>query len=67
MAITRGNGMAQLGSTDENGIGGPAYSAQVIADSESQLTFYTQVLGLEIRSERVFKSAGDKGTMNLPQ
>ncbi|QHJ13909.1 hypothetical protein FX988_04190 [Paraglaciecola mesophila] len=66
VAITRGNGMAQLGPTDENGIGGPAYSAQVITDSESQLTFYTQVLGLEIRSDRVFKSAGDKGAMNLP-
>ncbi|MGY8899555.1 MAG: VOC family protein [Paraglaciecola sp.] len=66
VAITRGNGMAQLGPTDESGLGGPAYSAQVITDSESQLTFYTQVLGLEIRSDRVFKSAGDKGAMNLP-
>ena len=66
VAITRGNGMAQLGPTDANGKGGPAYSAQVITDSESQLTFYTDVLGLEIRSDRVFKSAGDKGAMNLP-
>ena len=66
VAITRGDGMPQLGPTDENGKGGPAYSAQVITDSENQLKFYTEVLGLEIRSDRVFKSAGDKGAMNLP-
>ena len=66
VAITRGNGMPQLGPLDEHGKGGPAYSAQVITDSESQLSFYTDVLGLEIRSDRVFKSAGDKGAMNLP-
>ena len=66
VAITRGDGMAQLGPTDKHGKGGPAYSAQVITDSDSQLKFYTDVLGLEIRSDRVFKSAGDKGAMNLP-
>tara|TARA_R110002167_G_scaffold349844_1_gene561788 strand:+ start:1624 stop:2718 length:1095 start_codon:yes stop_codon:yes gene_type:complete len=66
VAITRGDGMPQLGPTDENGKGGPAYSAQIITDSETQLDFYTDVLGLEIRSDRVFKSAGDKGAMNLP-
>jgi len=66
VAITRGNGMAQLGPVDKNGMGGPAYSAQVIENSEEHLQFYTDVLGLEIRSDREFKSAGDKGAMNLP-
>ncbi|XQW83572.1 VOC family protein [Thalassotalea piscium] len=66
VAITRGGGMAQLGETDENGLGGPAYSAQIIEDSVEHLKFYTDVLGLEIRSDREFKSAGDKGAMNLP-
>jgi len=66
VAITRGNGMAQLGPVDNRGMGGPAYSAQIITDSASHLTFYTDVLGLEIRSDREFKSAGDKGAMNLP-
>jgi len=66
VAITRGNGMKQLGPIDEQGLGGPAYSAQVITDSENHLKFYTDVLGLEIRSDREFKSAGDKGAMNLP-
>jgi len=66
VAITRGGGMAPLGPIDENGLGGPAYSAQVIENSEQHLKFYTDVLGLEIRSDREFKSAGDKGAMNLP-
>ncbi|NMP30099.1 extradiol dioxygenase [Thalassotalea sp. M1531] len=66
VAITRGGGMAQLGPIDGNGLGGPAYSAQIIEDSEQHLKFYTDVLGLEIRSDREFKSAGDKGAMNLP-
>ena len=66
VAITRGGGMAQLGPIDANGIGGPAYSAQIIENSEQHLKFYTDVLGMEIRSDREFKSAGDKGAMNLP-
>jgi len=66
VAITRGGGMAQLGPIDNNGLGGPAYSAQIIEDSVNHLKFYTDVLGLEIRSDREFKSAGDKGAMNLP-
>lgn len=65
VAITRGNGMPQLGPVDEKGMGGPAYSAQIIENSDEHLMFYTQVLGLEIRSDREFKSAGDKGAMNL--
>lgn len=65
VAITRGNGMSQLGPIDNNGMGGPAYSAQIIENSEEHLKFYTEVLGLEIRSDREFKSAGDKGAMNL--
>jgi catechol 2,3-dioxygenase-like lactoylglutathione lyase family enzyme len=66
VAITRGGGMAQLGPIGKEGMGGPAYSAQIITDSENHLKFYTDVLGLEIRSDREFKSAGDKGAMNLP-
>mgnify|MGYP006403387673 CR=1 FL=1 len=66
VAITRGNGMVQLGPIDTNGLGGPAYSAQIIENSVAHLKFYTDVLGLEIRSDREFKSAGDKGAMNLP-
>ncbi|QBY04595.1 extradiol dioxygenase [Thalassotalea sp. HSM 43] len=66
VAITRGNGMPQLGPLAADGMGGPAYSAMVIENSEQHLTFYTDVLGMEIRSDREFKSAGDKGAMNLP-
>jgi catechol 2,3-dioxygenase-like lactoylglutathione lyase family enzyme len=65
VAITRGNGMPQLGPVDKYGMGGPAYSAQIIENSTEHLKFYTDVLGLEIRSDREFKSAGDKGAMNL--
>lgn len=66
VAITRGGGMAPLGPIAKDGLGGPAYSAQIIENSPQHLKFYTDVLGLEIRSDREFKSAGDKGAMNLP-
>jgi catechol 2,3-dioxygenase-like lactoylglutathione lyase family enzyme len=66
VAITRGGGMAPLGPIAKDGLGGPAYSAQIIKDSSQHLKFYTDVLGLEIRSDREFKSAGDQGAMNLP-
>ena len=66
VGIHRADGMPQLGALDANGLGGPAYSAQVIEDSEAVLGFYTEVLGMELRSDRTWKSAGTDGAMNLP-
>ncbi|MEO1575383.1 MAG: VOC family protein [Pseudomonadota bacterium] len=67
VGINRGDGMAQLGPVDpDTGLGGPAYSAQVVADSDAQLKFYTDVLGMELRSDREWKSSGSTGAMGNP-
>ncbi|MEM7568883.1 MAG: VOC family protein [Pseudomonadota bacterium] len=59
--------MAPLGALDAaTGLGGPGYSAQVIDQSDTVLAFYTQVLGLEMRRDSIFKSAGEDGAMALP-
>jgi len=64
--IQRGDGMAQLGPVADNGLGGPGYSAQVIEDSDKVLGFYQEVLGMELRSDRHWKSAGSEGALNVP-
>ena len=66
--IHRGNGMAQLGPVDEkSGLGGPAYSAQIIEDSERVLAFYTDVLGMELRSDRTWTTRSDGSALAVPQ
>ncbi len=65
--ISRRDGMPQLGPVDpETGRGGPVYSAQVVNDSDRVLEFYTAVLGLEVRSDRQFRSSGSKGALGVP-
>lgn len=59
--------MLPLGAVDETTTrGGPGYSAQVVTDSDAVLAFYTDVLGLELRRDSIFKSAGADGAMSLP-
>ncbi|MEO0347374.1 MAG: VOC family protein [Pseudomonadota bacterium] len=60
-------GMLPLGAVDtETGLGGPGYSAQVVLDSDKVLAFYLDVLGLELRRDDVWQSAGEDGAMDLP-
>lgn len=60
-------GMLPLGAVDTvTGLGGPGYSAQVVDDSDTVLAFYTNVLGLELRRDAVWQSAGEDGAMALP-
>ncbi len=66
VGIYRGDGMSQLGPVDAHGLGGPAYSAMVVEDSDSMLAFLTDVLGLELRSDRIWESAGTEGALNVP-
>ena len=67
VGIYRGDGMAQLGPVDAaTGLGGPAYSAQVVDDSDAMLAFLIEVLGMELRSDRTWKSAGTEGALNVP-
>jgi hypothetical protein len=66
VGIQRGDGMSQLGALNPQGLGGPAYSAQVVADSDKVIAFYIDVLGMELRSDRLWKSAGRDGALNVP-
>jgi catechol 2,3-dioxygenase-like lactoylglutathione lyase family enzyme len=58
VGIERGDGMTQLSPEDPvTKLGGPGYSAQVISgESDRNLAFYTDVLGLELRSDRQWKT-----------
>jgi catechol 2,3-dioxygenase-like lactoylglutathione lyase family enzyme len=67
VTISRGDGMPQLGPVDPaTGRGGPIYSAQIVEGSDEVLEFYVDVLGLELRSDRQFKSSGSKGALGVP-
>jgi catechol 2,3-dioxygenase-like lactoylglutathione lyase family enzyme len=67
VTISRRDGMPQLGPVDPaTGRGGPIYSAHIIENSDEVLDFYVEVLGLELRSDRQFKSSGSKGALGVP-
>ena len=67
VTISRRDGMPQLGPVDPaTGRGGPIYSALIIENSDEVLAFYVDVLGLELRSDRQFKSSGSKGALGVP-
>jgi catechol 2,3-dioxygenase-like lactoylglutathione lyase family enzyme len=64
--VSRLDDMPQLGPVDPaSGHGGPAYSAQVVTGSDAMVRFYCDVLGLELRSDREWKS-GDRGALGIP-
>jgi catechol 2,3-dioxygenase-like lactoylglutathione lyase family enzyme len=66
VVVSRLDGMPQLGPVDpKTGHGGPVYSAQVVRDSEAIVKFYCDVLGMEVRSDREWKS-GAKSAIGLP-
>jgi len=58
VGIERKDGMPQLAPVDSlTEKGGPGYSAMVLEDSDAFLAFLTEVLGLELRSDRHWKSS----------
>ncbi len=65
--ISRRDGMPQVGPVDPaTGRGGPVYSAWIVNNSDEVLDFYVSTLGLELRSDRQFKSSGSKGALGVP-
>ena len=67
VGIFRGGQMAQLGYVHpDTGLGGPAYSAQVVADSDAMISFLVDLMGYELRSDRIWESAGTEGALNVP-
>jgi catechol 2,3-dioxygenase-like lactoylglutathione lyase family enzyme len=66
VGVSRLDGMPQLGPVDpETANGGPAYSAQVVVNSDAVVRFYCELLGLELRSDREWKS-GPTSAIGLP-
>ncbi len=61
VGITRGDGMDQLGPLEANGYGGPAYSSVVVDNSEQIIDFYVNVMGYEIRADRIWETSGALG------
>ena len=61
VGITRGDGMEQLGPLEANGYGGPAYSSMVVDNSDQMIDFCVNVLGYEIRADRVWETSGALG------
>lgn len=58
VGLQRGAGMEQVSPIDEETkLGGPGYSAYVTNESDAELDFYIQVLGLEIRFDWVWEAS----------
>jgi len=58
VGIERGDGMPPLSPVDEsNQMGGPGYSAFVTNKSTEELSFYVDVLGLELRADRYWETS----------
>lgn len=56
IAISRKGGLPQVGVYDEEtGRGGPVYATQIVPDMDAMIRFFTQVLDMEVRSDRVWK------------
>ena len=67
VGIERGDGMPQLTPCDEvTKLGGPGYSAQVIADSDHFISFLTNVLDLELRADRYWE-ASPGSALGIPE
>jgi catechol 2,3-dioxygenase-like lactoylglutathione lyase family enzyme len=58
-SIERGGGVPQLSPIDLNTkIGGPGFSAQIVTgQSDTNIAFYTDVLGLELRTDQSWKTS----------
>ncbi len=68
VGIQRGHGeIAQLGPVDPaTGVGGPAYATQVVADADAWIRLLVDTLGMQLRSDRHWKSSGSQGALNIP-
>ena len=56
IAIGRGGGRPQVGSYNQaTGRGGPVYATQIVPDADAMIDFFTTVLDMEVRSERMWR------------
>lgn len=56
IAIGRGGGRPQVGAYNEaTGRGGPVYATQIVPDADAMIEFFTIVLDMEVRSDRMWR------------
>lgn len=56
IAIGRGGGRPQVGAyNEETGRGGPVYATQIVPDADAMIEFFTTVLDMELRSDRMWR------------
>lgn len=66
LVVGRPPDMTPVGPIDAaTGIGGPAYSAIVVADAAREIEFYREVLGWEARQNIVLTTSGPAGGLGL--
>lgn len=67
MGVTRPDVFVPVGPVDEaTGIGGPAYSARCVARTDATISFFSDVLGYEVRRDMVIV-VDETSAINLPQ
>jgi catechol 2,3-dioxygenase-like lactoylglutathione lyase family enzyme len=55
IAISRRDGMAQVGDVDPaTGRGGPSYATMIVDDMEAMINFFTRILDMEVRVDRIW-------------
>jgi catechol 2,3-dioxygenase-like lactoylglutathione lyase family enzyme len=66
VGVARGLGEPPITPVDAQGNGGPGYSMLIVEDLAPMKRFMTEVVGWRVKSERVWKSSGTRGALNLP-
>ena len=66
VSVARGETEPPLAPVNQDQLGGPAYSMQVVKDVPAEINFYQTVLGMPLGNRREVLSRGDKGSLHLP-
>ncbi len=65
--IKRGAPLPPLGPVDiKTNMGGPSFASMVVSDMGAWTDLLTEVLGMDLRDRREWRSQGDEGAMDLP-
>ncbi len=66
LGVWRPQELRPVGPIDTHvGLGGPAYSAQVVVNSDAEVAFYRNIFGWEVRRDITIPSSGPSGGLGL--
>lgn len=66
VGVARGVGQPSITPVDAQGMGGPGYSMMIVPAVEPMVRFLEEGLGFTVKSQRVWKSTGTRGALNVP-